>query len=228
MAFVAGWLILRDWDIQPGDEVLMPAYNCGTEVDPVLWCGAKVVLYRVDHQANADWRDVQQRVTNRTRVLYITYYFGWSQHLGEVMNFCQRQGIRIIEDCALSLFSTGPEGPSGVIGDAAVFSFPKTLAVPDGGALTMREGMLKARPVLQTLPCTEVLWNTLPLVKRAVVRRVEIAGLYGLVGSAIAKSWATEGKTERRASRYAAELLFRRSDSEPGAFHVVLETANAI
>jgi len=182
-------LILKDWNIQPGEEVLMPAYNCGTEVDSVLWSGAKVVFYRVDRRASADWHDVKSRITDRTRVLYVIHYFGWPQDLSEIAGFCKQKGIRIIEDCALCLFSCGSQGPLGMAGDAAVFSFPKTLGVPDGGVLTARGAMMKKEPLLQSPPRKESLRKSLPLIKRAFVRRLEAAGVYGFAASALSKSW---------------------------------------
>src|SRR5690349_1195738 len=43
----------------PGDEVLLPAYNCGAEVDPFVQAGCKVLFYRVDRQAQLDVADIQ-------------------------------------------------------------------------------------------------------------------------------------------------------------------------
>ncbi|MHC4212026.1 MAG: hypothetical protein ACYSWP_01510, partial [Planctomycetota bacterium] len=42
--------------LRQGDEILMPAYNCGTEVDVFLNKGVCVVLYRVhrDGKINLD------------------------------------------------------------------------------------------------------------------------------------------------------------------------------
>jgi len=43
-------LACRLLGIGPGHEVLVPAYNCGTELDAVLHSGARIVGYRVSRR----------------------------------------------------------------------------------------------------------------------------------------------------------------------------------
>lgn len=136
--------------LSPGDEVLIPSYNCGSEIDPLLFCGAKVVLYRVDSCAKIDFEDIRSRITSKTRALYVTHYFGWPQKLGEIAMWCRERNIFLIEDCALSLFSKGPEGPVGCMGDAAIHCFWKTLPVPDGGALALQHVNLEIDRTLRS------------------------------------------------------------------------------
>jgi len=181
-------LILKNWNIRPEDEVLMPAYNCGVEVDTVLWSGAKVVFYRIDRKAAIDWKDVYRKITSKTRVLYITHFFGWQHSLKEITDFCRKRGIYILEDCALSLFSAGDEGPIGNIGDASVYNLPKTLGVPDGGALTGRKEMMKNLPVLKKPAKLETIRNSLPLLKGSIIRWLERKNFYEKYGFKLLKS----------------------------------------
>lgn len=69
-------LICQLFHIGSGDEILVPAYNCGAEVDPFVWAGAKVVFYRVDNRAAIDVKDIIRRVTPSTRIFYVTHFFG--------------------------------------------------------------------------------------------------------------------------------------------------------
>ena len=39
------------WKIGNDSEVLVPAYNCGSEISPFLGLGAKIKMYRVDKNA---------------------------------------------------------------------------------------------------------------------------------------------------------------------------------
>lgn len=165
------------WGIGQGDEILMPAYNCGTEVDPFLKHGAKVVLYRVGDRATIDYEDMRRRVTNRTRVLYVTHYFGWPHAVRETAEWCRERGILLFEDCALSLFSSGLEGPVGRTGDASLYCFPKTLSVPDGGALVIREATVHRDVDLRAPGWSPVARQTLPMIKASLVRATEPAGL---------------------------------------------------
>ncbi len=140
-------LVCRMLNVQPGDEVLVPSYNCGSEVDPFLSFGMKAVMYHLDDQLTIDLGDLKKRITNRTRIIYVTHYFGWPQPLQDVKKLCQEHNLFLMEDCALSLFSNSSDKPIGKDGDAAIFSFRKSLPVPDGAALSLRENeILISRP----------------------------------------------------------------------------------
>lgn len=96
---VALWFLCQHWQLKPGDEVLMPAYNCGSEVDPFHSFGAEVIFYRVDKNARIDYEDLRNRCTPKTRVVYITHYFGWPQEVGPLYHWCKERGINVVEDC---------------------------------------------------------------------------------------------------------------------------------
>lgn len=126
------------WGIGTEDDVLVPSYNCGSEIDPIICTGATVRFYSVGSDLRVRLEEIRKRCTERTRVVYITHYFGWPHDLSEIAEFCRTRGIRLFEDCALALFSTFESQEwVGQSGDAAIFSLPKTLGVPDGGILTL-------------------------------------------------------------------------------------------
>jgi perosamine synthetase len=162
----------RPLAIGTADEVLMPAYNCGTEVDAVLSTGADVVLYRVDGDARIDIEDLRRRMTRRTRAIYVTHYFGWPQPTADVRAIAREREALLVEDCALALFSADADGPLGGAADAAVYSFPKSLAVPDGGALVLGEPWRGTAPELTTPSSTRIARRCAGLVKRKLVRGV--------------------------------------------------------
>jgi perosamine synthetase len=123
--------------VGPGHEVLVPSYNCGTEVDAVLHSGAQIVGYRVSRRCEIDMQDLIARRSSRTKAVYLIHYFGWEQSMEELRRWCDKQGLLLIEDCALALFSTGSSGSIGRTGDAAIFSLSKTLGLYHGGLLSM-------------------------------------------------------------------------------------------
>lgn len=166
------------WNLGPGDEILVPAYNCGSEIDPFLRYNLKVIFYRVDRNANIDIEDIRRRVTNRTKVIYVTHYFGWPHKIEELSDYCRKNKINLIEDCALSLFSNPVDFPIGVLGDAAIYSFPKTLPVPDGGALVVGNDIQLSEISKQTPGFSVILNNMFPLIKRTALRLSEKMGLY--------------------------------------------------
>ncbi len=134
-------------DLRSDDEVLAPSYNCGAEIDPFIKHGAKVVLYRIDRSMQIDIEDLRCKITAKTRVIYITHYFGFPQAVSSIKHLCEEKGLFLIEDCALALFSCDRKMVLGSFGDVSVYSLPKTLPVPDGGVLSINNSVLANKTV---------------------------------------------------------------------------------
>jgi dTDP-4-amino-4,6-dideoxygalactose transaminase len=170
--------LCKTWEIKTGDEILVPAYNCGTEIDPFIHYGLSVIFYRVDRDAKIDFENLLQQVTSKTQAIYVTHYFGWPHDLRHLSEYCKKNHIYLVEDCALSLFSTPKSCSLGLSGDAAIYSFPKTLPVPDGGALTLVSNTHSKEP-LPIPPLTKkIIRGMLPFLKRAVLRLSDKIGLF--------------------------------------------------
>ena len=115
-------------------KVLVPAYNCGSEISPVVATGARVLMYRVDKNAEVVVDDILRRLSHRTKVICVTHYFGRPSALQDLASICRERGVKLLEDCALSAFTAG----IGQTGDAAIFSLRKFLPASDGGVLAIR------------------------------------------------------------------------------------------
>lgn len=185
-------LLCRHWDLKAGDEILVPAYNCGSEIDPFVKYDLYVKFYRVDRKANIDVSDIKRRITSRTKVIYVTHYFGWPQTLRELSEICSENNIYLVEDCALSLFSGPDDNPIGFFGDAAIYSLPKTLPVPDGGVLIAPCGIEQSS---QAAAYKALLQKMLPLIKRTVLRFFEMTGMYQFLPQWVIRS-RNAGKNE--------------------------------
>jgi hypothetical protein len=122
---------------EDGGTVLMPAYHHGVEVQAVRAAGARIVFYRVDEHMRADLEDVAEKLLlPDVRVFYLTHFVGFAQPAAEARHLCDQLGIKLIEDCALALFSRAPDGVAlGARGDASIFCLYKTLPLPHGGML---------------------------------------------------------------------------------------------
>lgn len=164
------WQAARILGLNPGDEVLVPAYNCGSEIDPLLHHGLTIVPYRVSRSAQIDVKDICSRVSRRTRAVYVTHYFGFPQRLEEIVHFCRERGLFLVEDCALALFSRDGDGFVGRVGDVAVFSLRKTVPVPDGGAVVLNNPSLQMVGVLEQPSLAPVLAALIPSLGRSAER----------------------------------------------------------
>lgn len=155
--------------LHAGDEVLVPAYNCGSELDPLHALGLSLKLYPVGSDLLADPDRIAPLITENTRAIYVTHYFGLLQaKMDALRELCDRHGLRLIEDCALSLLS-GEQLVAGNHGDIAVFCFHKFLPTPEGGALVINARDLdKSDPFTSPAP-------TKKTVKAAVRTAAQLA-----------------------------------------------------
>jgi dTDP-4-amino-4,6-dideoxygalactose transaminase len=121
------------------DEVLVPAYHCGIEVEAIRHTGARIIF--VPLTANLDLMPdaLRARASRRTKAVLLIHFFGFPQPVKEVRTFCDELGLFLIEDCAHALFSGAGANLLGQTGDFSIFSFQKSLPVPDGGALVGRD-----------------------------------------------------------------------------------------
>jgi hypothetical protein len=126
---------IRCLGLTEGQKVLIPSYNCGHELEPVLRAGAAVGFYRINERLEIDLDDLEAAVDKDTRAVLVT-----------------------LEDCAHALFSCDGSQPDGLTGDLAVYSLRKTLPIPHGGALVCHDSL---RPLPDALapPPTLSLWH---------------------------------------------------------------------
>ncbi|HKE62050.1 MAG TPA: DegT/DnrJ/EryC1/StrS family aminotransferase [Nitrospira sp.] len=116
-------------------KVLAPDYHMGNELRALRAAGAQVELYPIGHDGRPDLDEVSRRCSQGADVLFTIHYAGWAQPIAELRKICDQQGLILVEDCALALFSDIREQPLGSFGDYAVFCLYKTLPVLDGGLL---------------------------------------------------------------------------------------------
>lgn len=177
-----------------GDEVLVPAYNCGTELDALLHMGVQLVAFPVSRRGDIALDDIKRQRTSRTKAVYVIHYFGWEQPLEELRRWCDAENLLLIEDCALALYSDGPNHTIGQTGDAAIFSLPKTLGISRGGLLTLPISQFAPPPPLFQSGFSSLLKEIQRSAKTTVLGSLERLGLYGAL---LASREAAKGKPER-------------------------------
>jgi perosamine synthetase len=110
--------------------------------------------------------------------------------LVEIRALCRDRKIFLIEDCALSLFSSDGQVRLGTQGDISVFSFRKTLPVPDGGAVVVNDPDLSAGDwKKRNPPILSVSRGLLSLAKRYVLNASSQSGvLYSTLWSLLKRT----------------------------------------
>lgn len=160
----AVWHAVRLLELE-NKEVLVPAYHHGVEVEALCAAGAKPIFYNVKRDFTVDLDSLREVVTPQTASVYVTYFAGFPQPLDDIIAFARERNLRVIEDCALALFSRDGAQPLGARGDASIFCFHKTLPVPNGGALWLPGKRFESR-----LPAPHTLIDLHQLMSATVAR----------------------------------------------------------
>ncbi len=126
---------LRSIGLLPGDAVLLPSFICRDLLSAVHSVGAEPVYYPVDRRLNPSILPGEAPVA---KAVLAVNYFGFPQELQWFREYCARTGAVLVEDNAHGLFSLAADGCFlGTRGDLGIFSLRKTIAMPDGAALTL-------------------------------------------------------------------------------------------
>ena len=126
---------IQGLDLRPGDEVLLPAYHHGSEVEAFRTSGLGFRFYDIGPTLRPDPAALEQLVGPRTRALYLIHYLGFPQDAPGWLRWCRERNLLLIEDVAQSWLASLGGRSLGSFGDMAIFSFYKSVGVPEGGAL---------------------------------------------------------------------------------------------
>ena len=141
-------LILRGYDIGPGDEVIVPAHTFVATAASVALVGATPTCADVDDTFNVDPASVEAAITSRTKAIIAVHLYGRPAAMDELLAIAARHGLKLIEDAAQAHGAELGGRRTGSLADAAAFSFypSKNLgASGDAGAVTTDDGELADR-----------------------------------------------------------------------------------
>ena len=129
-------------DIQPGDEVIMPAYTFVSTADAFVLRGATAVFVDIcPDTMNMDADLIEAAITDKTKAIVPVHYAGVSCDMDKIMEIAKKYNLVVIEDAAQGIMSTYKGKALGTIGDFGCFSFHETknFSMGEGGALLIRE-----------------------------------------------------------------------------------------
>ena len=124
--------------IQPGDEVLVPAYTWEGTVGPVLLVNAVPVFVDIDPETYCmDARMIEKAITTKTRVILPVHLGMRFADLDAIMPIAQKHNLKVVEDCAHVHGGMWSGKGAGSIGDLGTFSFQssKLITCGEGGAV---------------------------------------------------------------------------------------------
>jgi dTDP-4-amino-4,6-dideoxygalactose transaminase len=129
------WHAIRARGFQPEDEVLVPEYHHGSEIETLLAAGLRPRFYRCDDRLVPDIADLERLRGERVRVLFLIHYLGFPQDTARWRQWATNHGLTLVEDAAQAWLSERDGRPTGSLGDIAIFCLYKTLGLSDGGAV---------------------------------------------------------------------------------------------
>jgi dTDP-4-amino-4,6-dideoxygalactose transaminase len=135
-------------EIQPGDEVVCPAFTFVSTINAFVLRGAKPVFVDVRPDTlNIDERKIEAAVTPRTRAIVVVHYAGVACEMDRIMAIASARGIAVVEDNAHGLFGSYKGRPLGSFGRISSLSFHETKNVTcgEGGALLLTDDRLIER-----------------------------------------------------------------------------------
>jgi DegT/DnrJ/EryC1/StrS aminotransferase family len=132
------WHGVRALGLEAGDEVLVPAYHHGSEVEALRQAGLRCRFYDIDAALAPDADQLAALLGERTRALHLIHYLGFPQDAHRWRRWCDAHGLLLIEDAAQAWLSRVDGHPAGAFGDVAIYCLYKTYGLPDGGALLCR------------------------------------------------------------------------------------------
>ena len=138
-------------DLEPGDEVIVPAATWWSSVLPMVWLGLVPVFADCEpDRLGLDAADVEAKVTPRTRAIVIVHLWGLPSKLTSLLAVAEKHNLRVIEDASHAHGATWRGRPCGSFGDVSVFSLQGGKLAPagEGGVLLTDDDGLRERALL--------------------------------------------------------------------------------
>jgi dTDP-4-amino-4,6-dideoxygalactose transaminase len=141
-------------DVKKGDEIILPSYTFVSTANAFVLRGATLVFTDSSKQnPNISVRDIEKRITKKTKAIVVVHYAGISCDMDAVMRLASSHRLFVIEDAAQAIDSYYKKRPLGSIGHLATFSFHETKNIisGEGGMLVINDERFVKR--------AEIIWE---------------------------------------------------------------------
>jgi dTDP-4-amino-4,6-dideoxygalactose transaminase len=135
---VAIEVALRAISIEPGDEVIVPAYTWEGTVGPVLLLNAVPVFVDVDPDTYClDSKLIVRALTPKTRAILPVHLAMSFADMDDITRIAQAHNLAVVEDCAHAHGGKWRNKGAGAGGDIGCFSFQssKLMTAGEGGGI---------------------------------------------------------------------------------------------
>jgi perosamine synthetase len=131
--------------IQPGDDVLVPAWSYIATASMLVARGANPIFVdALPDTMQIDMQDAARKITRNTTAIACTHLYGCPVDIDAVEAMAEENNLSVIYDAAQAHLATYKDQPIGKFGDAVTYSLyaTKNLATGEGGIITCNEESL--------------------------------------------------------------------------------------
>jgi len=127
-------LALKGLQIEPGDEIIVPARTFIATASAVVACGGVPVVADIDYESgNLTVETIEAVSTPKTRGIIPVHHAGWPCDMPSIMTYADQANIFVIEDCAQAHGARIRGQHVGTFGHVGAFSFCQDKIMTTGG-----------------------------------------------------------------------------------------------
>lgn len=109
--------------LKQNDEVLIPAICWSTSLWPIIQSNLKPIFVDINKETlNICLQDLKKKITKKTKALMLVHALGNCTNMDELVSYCKKKKILIIEDTCEALGSKYKNKYLGTYGDFSSFS----------------------------------------------------------------------------------------------------------
>ena len=142
-------LLLRAWEIGPGDEVIVTPRSFLASASTVAFVGATPIFSDVDPDTQTfSAETIAPLITPRTRALMVVHLAGRPAEMEGILALARQHDLKVLEDCAQAHGALYQGAMVGSIGHAGSFSFCQDKIMTlggEGGMITTNDDELFRR-----------------------------------------------------------------------------------
>ena len=129
-------------NVQPGDEVIVPAFTFVSSANAFALRGAKIVFADSEpNNPNISFTSIEALISSRTKAIVVVHYAGVACDMDPILTLAARHAIPVVEDTAQAIDSYYKGRPLGSLGVMGTLSFHETKNViaGEGGLLVIND-----------------------------------------------------------------------------------------
>jgi 8-amino-3,8-dideoxy-alpha-D-manno-octulosonate transaminase len=138
---------LKAIGLQPGDQVIVPAYTFVASYSSIIFCGGVPILTEIDESLNMDPDEIEEHIGPKTKAIMPVHMLGNACDMDAIMRIAKKHNLYVIEDACQANGGSYHGKPLGSLGEIGAYSFNifKTITAGDGGVIVTDDEKLYTR-----------------------------------------------------------------------------------